>query len=820
MEYCQGRRAAALTATGDNLKWYAAASGGSPLAGAPTPSTAAAGTTPYFVSQTQNGCESNRAQITVNVKAIPAAPTAASPVELCQGAGAAPLTATGDNLQWYAAASGGSPLAGAPTPSTAAAGTTSYFVSQTVNGCEGPRKSIDVTVKPKPAPPGVTATYSYCFGAVHPAPDGHGHGPELVRGQRRPAGRYRPHALQHGRLQLQGHPDRQRMRERQGHHLGQHRSRPQPPAANAPVEYCQGGGASALTATGDNLKWYAAASGGYPAGRSAYPLHRRRGQHLLLRQPDPERMREQSDPDYGESCKPIPAAPTAASPVELCQGAGAAPLTATGDNLQWYAASSGGSPLAGAPTPSTAAAGTTSYFVSQTVNGCEGPRKAIDVTVKPKPAPPGVTATYSYCFGASIPPLTASGTGLTWYAANDAPLGSTAPTPSNTAASSYKVTQTVNGCESDKATISVIINQTPLPGVNATVEYCQGAGASALTATGDNLKWYAAASGGSPLAGAPTPSTAAAGTTSYFVSQTQNGCEGNRAQINVTVKPTPPAPSAASPVELCQGAGAAPLTATGDNLKWYAASSGGSPLAGAPTPSTAAAGTTSYFVSQTVNGCEGPRKGIDVTIKPKPTPPGVTATYVYCFGATVAPLTATGTGLTWYAANDAPLGSTAPTPSNTAASSYKVTQTVNGCESDKATITISIVQTPPPGVVATIEYCQGQAASALTASGDNLKWYAAPSGGSPLAVAPTPSTAATGTTSYFVSQTQNGCEGNRAQINVTVKSTPGAPTVTTPLEICQGTGAAPLTATGTNLLWYHIFIRRYRNFRSPNPCHE
>lgn len=51
------------------------------------------------------------------------------------------LTVTGSNLQWYSAASGGSPL---PLNTTLVSGTT-YYVSQTVNGCESSRIAITVT---------------------------------------------------------------------------------------------------------------------------------------------------------------------------------------------------------------------------------------------------------------------------------------------------------------------------------------------------------------------------------------------------------------------------------------------------------------------------------------------------------------------------------------------------------------------------------------------------------------------------------------------------------------------------------------------------
>ena len=83
--------------------------------------------------------------ITYTVCTPPAAPTVTSPVNYCLNETAIPLTATGSNLLWYTLPSGGTGSSSAPTPSTATAGTTSYYVSQTI-GCEVPRATIDVIV--------------------------------------------------------------------------------------------------------------------------------------------------------------------------------------------------------------------------------------------------------------------------------------------------------------------------------------------------------------------------------------------------------------------------------------------------------------------------------------------------------------------------------------------------------------------------------------------------------------------------------------------------------------------------------------------------
>jgi large repetitive protein len=152
--YCQGDIPAQLTATasGSNtLHWFTEATGGTELTEAPTPSTETVGTTTYYVSQSFFNCESPRAEITVTVNPLPAAPVATD-IEYCQNATAVPLTATaetGSTLVWYTVANGGTALTEAPTPSTAATGTTVYYVSQeNAQGCESARTAITVTINP------------------------------------------------------------------------------------------------------------------------------------------------------------------------------------------------------------------------------------------------------------------------------------------------------------------------------------------------------------------------------------------------------------------------------------------------------------------------------------------------------------------------------------------------------------------------------------------------------------------------------------------------------------------------------------------------
>jgi hypothetical protein len=168
---------------------------------------------------------------------------------------------------------------------------------------------------------------------------------------------------------------------------------------------------------------------------------------------------------------------------------------------------------------------------------------------------------------------------------------------------------------SSQTTETITVNALPAaPTVTTPVSFCQGATATTLTATGTALKWYTAATGGTALTAAPTPSTTATGTTNYYVSQTVNTCEGTRATIASTVNAVPAAPTVTTPVNYTQGATATALTATGTALKWYTVATGGTALTAAPTPSTTATGTTNYYVSQTTNTCEGNRATLAVVI--------------------------------------------------------------------------------------------------------------------------------------------------------------------------------------------------------------
>ncbi len=414
-------------------------------------------------------------------------------------------------------------------------------------------------------------------------------------------------------------------------------------------------------------------------------------------------------------------------------------------------------------------------------------------------AAPTAISPVNYCQNAVAIPLQATGTNLLWYTTATGGTGSqTAPTPSTTTIgiTTYYVSQTI-GCESPRLPVVVNITvSTPAPTVTSPVNYCQNAVALQLTATGTGLLWYTTATGGTGSSTAPTPSTTIIGSTSYYVSQTQNCGESPRAVIIVNVSTVPASPGITSPVTYCQNSTAVPLTATGSNLLWYTAASGGIGVTTAPTPSTAFVGSTVYYVSQSNNGCESPRAAITVNINASPPAPTVTTPVNYCQNAVAIQLTATGNTLLWYTVATGGTGNvTAPTPPTTTAGStnYYVTQTVTGCESQRAIITVNVTALPSaPVVTSPVTYCQLSTVLPLMATGTNLLWYTSATGGTGSVTAPTPSTTVAGNTAFYVSQSNNCGEGPRAVINVIITATPAAP---------SGLNVSGITSNSAVLKW-------------------
>jgi PKD repeat protein len=107
-------------------------------------------------------------------------------------------------------------------------------------------------------------------------------------------------------------------------------------------------------------------------------------------------------------------------------------------------------------------------------------------------------------------------------------------------------------------------------------------------------------------------------------------------------------------------------------------------------------------------------------------------------------------------------------------------------------------------------YCQGATATQLSATasnGNTLAWYDVATGGTALTGTPTPSTTASGTYTYYVSQKNtNGDESPRVAITVTVNALPTTPTISASgaTSFCTGGNVVLTSSSATGNVWSTI----------------
>ena len=253
------------------------------------------------------------------------------------------------------------------------------------------------------------------------------------------------------------------------------------------------------------------------------------------------------------------------------------------------------------------------------------------------------------------------------------------------------------GC-TDSAT--VVIGPFPYdpPAITPPPEICQYHIAPDLSnyVAGQSITWYNRQIGGTGSAQAPVINGDVAGVYSFWVTQTQNGCEGPRAQVSLTVKPAPPPVVQVVP-DVCQGADPPDVlaTVTGTDVLWYTTASGGVGDLSPPSIDTQVPGTFSLWVTQTTNTCESPRMELTYTVVDLPPPPVIADTVHVCLGDAVPNLNnyVTGQQLKWYNDPAVDLGNTNPPVFDTSQPdtfSYFVTQTVNGCEGPSTEVFVQV----------------------------------------------------------------------------------------------------------------------------------
>lgn len=232
---------------------------------------------------------------------------------------------------------------------------------------------------------------------------------------------------------------------------------------------------------------------------------------------------------------------------------------------------------------------------------------------------------------------------------------------------------------------------TTAPVADAEQTLCQGSTIADIDITGTTITWYNAATGGTAL---PASTVLTDGTT-YHASATAGGCESvARTPVTVDITVTP-GPTADETIQtFCNAAGLDDLEVDGDGeIMWYIAQTGGTALPG----NTVLANNTTYYASQSIDGCESmARTGIMVNITSSAIPTGDAMQEIEVDSADDATIedievTATGT-INWYDSEEnAEAGEDALEEGTVLTNgTYYATQTIDGCESAPFAVMVSV----------------------------------------------------------------------------------------------------------------------------------
>ena len=333
-----------LSATGTDIKWYSVPSGGTALA----TSTLLGNGNHYYATQTVGGCESTtRLDVTVTINSTPFAPSGSSSQTFCSAT--APtinnLSVTGTAIQWYAAASGGSPL----PLSTLLVNGSHYYASQTVSGCESTsRLDVTATVNITPAAPTGAAAQTFCSGSSPRVSSLTATGTS-IRWYAAPSGGA---ALASTTLLVNGNHYYATQTINGCESISRLdvtvtiNTTPPAPTGSGSQTFCSLSVTTVadLVATGTAIRWYLFSSGGTPLATTTVLGS---GSHYYASQ-TVNGCESTSRLDVIATVNTVPVAPIGSSSQSFCTETfpTVADLMATGVGIKWYSTASGGTALA------------------------------------------------------------------------------------------------------------------------------------------------------------------------------------------------------------------------------------------------------------------------------------------------------------------------------------------------------------------------------------------------------------------------------------------------------------------------------------------
>lgn len=461
---------------------------------------------------------------------------------------------------------------------------------------------------------------------------------------------------------------------------------PNDPIVTSPVSTCLNGQPIITAQTGGSngtFNWYTVSSGGSAIwnGPSYQTPPISASTTFYVSEVDPvtgcesNRVAVVVNPDLNLT------APTAsATPASVCNG-GSTEITASGagGTFYWYADATLTQLLfIGNPYNVQNLTADATYYVVERQGTCVSPSATVDVTVNPAAGIGNILGAI-ICTGNTA---TLAGAGSTGEWSTDPDFvnvvgtGDSYTTPILTQTTSYYVRNNEAPCPSIvvPVTVSVTNGGTSGPTVNGD-NVCLGSGANIRLATTSNglvtlLTSTNTVVTTTNVTTAPTSVTLSipaaalptAGTYTFLVTQAGSGCLADTIPVTVVVTAPPAAPVPASTlVTICQGSlnGFDPndvvtLSASGvagSIITWYNDSIGTRALQVGSTfvrPTNVLAGTYTFFVGQSLNGCQSPKVRVTLRVLQRPVAPDVTPNSVeVCFNGE-ATFEAIGSGGTIY----------------------------------------------------------------------------------------------------------------------------------------------------------------------------
>ncbi len=190
-----------------------------------------------------------------------------------------------------------------------------------------------------------------------------------------------------------------------------------------------------------------------------------------------------------------------------------------------------------------------------------------------------------------------------------------------------------------------------------------------------------------------------------------------------------------------------------------------------------------YIIHWTYNDGNGnisaQNQNVTVTTPALPTAANTQQTFCASLHPTLADVQITGQNIKWYDAAGTLLATTTPLVNG---QTYYASQTINGCESNKIAIQVTVNNTPKPTGNSVQDFCASAAPTlaSLVITGTSLKFYDAAGN-----ILPITTPLANGTT-YFVTQTLNSCESEKLAVTATL-STNNVPANDYSVTLCNST---------------------------------